>query len=106
MDRVASRRRQRLLERRRMLLGLSKQVEPQGPQPDPLDRAADLEAIDRQERLNQEERRELEEIEAALARMAVGTYGRCQVCLGAIGQQRLHAIPEARTCISCAKQAA
>ncbi len=47
------------------------------------------------------EQRELEEIEAALARLADGTYGLCQGCGRAIGRQRLLAIPEARFCLEC-----
>ncbi len=44
---------------------------------------------------------ELREIEAALARVAEGTFGMCERCGGAIGRQRLRALPEARYCVSC-----
>lgn len=44
---------------------------------------------------------ELREIEAALARIAEGTYGACEVCGGAIGRDRLRALPEVRRCVSC-----
>lgn len=30
-----------------------------------------------------------------------GTYGRCQACGGDIGAERLEALPETTTCISC-----
>jgi DnaK suppressor protein len=46
-------------------------------------------------------RRELADIDAALARIDAGTYGRCQACGGPMGLQRLRAIPEARYCVSC-----
>ena len=45
--------------------------------------------------------RELSEIDAALARIADGTYGSCEVCGGAIGRDRLRALPEVRRCVTC-----
>lgn len=42
------------------------------------------------------------EIDAALNRLANGTYGICEGCGGAIAQGRLAARPVARTCIQCA----
>ncbi len=65
------------------------------------DVAADPEAAAVLHALSEKERRELEEIEAALARLADGTYGLCQSCGRAIGRQRLLAIPEARFCLEC-----
>ena len=44
---------------------------------------------------------ELEEIDAALARIARGTYGTCEECGGAIGRDRLRALPEVRRCEGC-----
>ena len=44
---------------------------------------------------------ELAETQAALARIEQGTYGRCEACAGAIGRQRLLALPTARYCIAC-----
>ncbi len=46
-------------------------------------------------------RRELVEIDAALARIADGTYGTCEACGGAIGRDRLRALPEVRRCVTC-----
>nr|WP_242588930.1 TraR/DksA C4-type zinc finger protein [Corallococcus macrosporus] len=46
--------------------------------------------------------RELEEVEAALERIAQGRFGGCEQCGGAIGRQRLLAVPEARCCLTCA----
>jgi hypothetical protein len=51
-----------------------------------------------------DEQRELAEIDAALARIEDGTYGRCEVCGHAIGFQRLRAVPEARTCVNCSSR--
>ena len=47
------------------------------------------------------EPREVAETMAALERIANGTYGRCETCGGAIGRQRLLALPATRFCISC-----
>ena len=45
---------------------------------------------------------DLAETQAAIDRIEVGTYGRCERCGGAIGRQRLLAFPAARYCIACA----
>ena len=50
-------------------------------------------------------RRELADIDAALARIADGSYGRCQSCGGPMGLQRLRALPEARYCLACSGHA-
>jgi RNA polymerase-binding transcription factor DksA len=44
---------------------------------------------------------EMVEIDAALARIADGTYGQCEVCGGAIGRDRLRALPVVRRCVTC-----
>jgi RNA polymerase-binding transcription factor DksA len=44
---------------------------------------------------------EILEIDAALARIAKGTFGMCEICGGAIGRDRLRALPEARRCLGC-----
>lgn len=46
---------------------------------------------------------ELLELDAALARIDAGTWGRCERCGGAIGRDRLRALPETRVCLPCAK---
>ena len=47
------------------------------------------------------ESQELQDIEAALARMDDGSYGSCTDCGGDIGEARLKATPEARRCLPC-----
>lgn len=54
--------------------------------------------------LSEVERGELAEIDAALGRIERGTFGRCEGCDGAIGRDRLRAIPEARLCVQCASR--
>jgi RNA polymerase-binding protein DksA len=44
----------------------------------------------------------LAEIDAAITRLDVGTYGVCERCGQPIGDARLRARPVARTCITCA----
>ncbi len=44
----------------------------------------------------------LAEIDAAVARVDSGTYGRCETCGQTIADARLEARPVARTCIVCA----
>ncbi len=46
----------------------------------------------------------LEEIDAAAARVAAGTYDVCESCGGPIGVDRLDARPVARQCITCASR--
>ncbi len=41
------------------------------------------------------------EIEEALRRMDLGTYGRCERCGAQIAFERLEAIPSARSCVRC-----
>lgn len=44
-------------------------------------------------------RRDLDDIEKALARMDEGTYGTCEVCGTEIGEARLEVMPSTRVCI-------
>ena len=44
----------------------------------------------------------LAEVEHALARVAAGTYGRCETCGGPIPPGRLEALPATTTCVGCA----
>src|SRR5262249_17032389 len=50
------------------------------------------------------ERRELEEIQAAAARLATGSFGRCESCGAAIPLFRLRAVPWARHCLACQRK--
>ncbi len=43
----------------------------------------------------------LADIERAQAKLADGTYGRCDDCGGPIGDARLEALPWASECVSC-----
>lgn len=50
-------------------------------------------------------RRKLADIEEALARLASGSFGRCEHCGKRLSDELLAAIPETRYCPSCAESA-
>lgn len=52
--------------------------------------------------LQLENRAERAQIEAALARLERGEFGRCERCGGEIGEARLRVRPMAATCVGCA----
>jgi DnaK suppressor protein len=52
--------------------------------------------------LVQQAKHHLDEVEAAAARIADGTYGVCETCGRPIPAERLEARPVARTCVGCA----
>jgi len=54
--------------------------------------------------LLESEEQTLAKIETALVRIAEGTYGTCETCGESISKPRLHAIPYALRCISCAQK--
>ena len=47
---------------------------------------------------------EVEEIDAALERIANGIYGKCQACAASIPVGRLRLLPATRYCVPCAKE--
>ena len=52
-------------------------------------------------RLEGQEKHELDEIHAAQARLAAGTFGVCEGCAQPIPLMRLRAVPTARYCVPC-----
>ena len=52
-------------------------------------------------RLEGQEKHELDEIDAAQARLAAGTFGVCEGCGKPIPLTRLRALPAARSCVPC-----
>ena len=60
------------------------------------DAAAEVEVA-----MSMRENQELQEIDAALARIDDGSYGSCADCGDDIGQARLKATPAARRCLPC-----
>ena len=98
MSRIEAEALENLLRRRR---SLSTPASRDGG--DPAARWHDYEAMP--EPVAEGVRRELRDIDAALARIHAGRYGQCLSCDGPMGLQRLRAIPEAKYCMACSGQA-
>ncbi len=98
MSRIEADAREVLLRRRRSLSQASSRAGPA----DPAARWADYESMPPP--VSEGVRRELADIDAALARIQAGRYGNCLSCGGPMGLQRLRAIPEARYCMACSGQ--
>jgi DnaK suppressor protein len=99
MSRIETEAREVLLRRRRSL----SQDFVVLPPADPSARWADYETLP--DPVSDGVRRELADIDAALARIQEGRYGTCLNCGGPMGLQRIRAIPEARYCIACSGNA-
>jgi RNA polymerase-binding transcription factor DksA len=95
---------------------LRREIGQQGIDPDSEDFVAELErgfadgahtAAERGQAITivRELRGSLTDVERALRKLDLGTYGTCERCGRPIGDDRLEAIPWARLCIAC-KQAA
>src|SRR5262249_4962288 len=56
-------------------------------------------------KLEERDRRVLEEIDAAEERLAKGTFGVCEACARRIPFERLQALPAARLCVTCEDRA-
>ena len=65
------------------------------------EQAGDLEGQEQLEGLEAAALKEIIAIDAALHRIASGTYGLCVKCGEAIAPKRLEAVPTATTCVSC-----
>jgi RNA polymerase-binding transcription factor DksA len=96
MSRIDSEARMLLLKRREALHRGAAETTAVG---DPAASWRDWESLP--EPISELTRRELAEVEDALRRIEEGRYGRCEACGGAMGLQRIRAIPEARFCLSC-----
>lgn len=59
--------------------------------------------VDRNDQFEARELRELQAIDAALARIESGEYGICETCSEPIAANRLRALPEASQCVDCAQ---
>lgn len=72
------------------------------------DQADDADAVENAERMNAITRNSqvlLHQVNAALHRIAEGTYGTCVTCGRQIAPRRLEALPYATLCIECQAQA-
>ena len=62
-----------------------------------------VESVDADIEVLQATRSIFEDVNAALERIAAGTFGQCESCGGAISEERLKAIPYTPLCLRCAK---
>ena len=67
------------------------------------DRAAERQGDEVLEALGNQELNELKRIDAALARIADGTYGDCVKCGNPISDARLNLLPDTPLCKNCAQ---
>jgi RNA polymerase-binding protein DksA len=54
--------------------------------------------------LDERSRQQVQEIQAALARIEEGTYGECTRCGASINPKRLEMLPTTRFCVRCQEQ--
>lgn len=66
------------------------------------DRAAERQSDEVLEALGTHDLDELRRIDAALARIAEGTFGECTKCGDEISEARLESVPETPFCVNCA----
>ena len=74
------------------------------PDPDPEERSVEREDDEALEGLGHAAALERRQIEAALARIAAGSFGLCVACGGAISAERLEVVPHAPHCRGCARK--
>lgn len=103
--------RQRLIEMQQQIVGRIFEIEEDLHQ---LEAEREIERTDRVQaavpeeilqQLDEQGRREVDAIQAALGRIDAGTYGLCESCGKAINPARLDARPMARRCVRCQEQA-
>lgn len=98
-----------LLRRKRELYGRLVKIEEDLEQPmnaDVPDRVTERENDEVLEGLGLAGQGEIRAIDAALDRIAAGTFGICVRCGEQISQERLHAVPHAPLCQTCAAEVA
>ena len=90
-------------ERDRLRAGLAEGIVAPGPMTYGSQAAAATQVFEQQRDLALRERnqQQLAAIEAALARLDDGSYGRCVRCGNAVAPERLEALPWAAHCIDC-----
>lgn len=98
--------RQKLEEQRAPLLERISSLEEKlrsnkGRNPDHSDLAQDYVSSERRSIMLAQARQDLKQVDAALQRLAEGTYGTCTRCGQAIDPARLKALPHAALCLTC-----
>jgi RNA polymerase-binding protein DksA len=93
---------QKKLERLQQRVGKIERDLRQTPEPDSEERAVSRENDEVLEHLEDSGQKELQLLQAALARIDAGTYGICTTCGKQISPSRLKALPYTMTCLRCA----
>jgi DnaK suppressor protein len=94
-------RRSSILERVRMLAAAWQELEEPAIE---LEEEAQKASISKPyDKLDENGKIEIEQIDLALIKMSVGDYGVCESCSDDIAPKRLQAIPWARLCVDCAR---
>jgi len=102
--------RQTLLARRHELLKSVARIEEDlrwletDVEPESEERGQDENLIRLLARLDDRQKAEIEAIDRALRRIAMGTYEHCELCGKTIPAARLEALPTTTMCISCSQQ--
>ena len=68
--------------------------------PEVVERGTDDWTVEQLDRLSEDDRRRLEQIDAARTRLDENSYGRCLVCGRTIEPERLAALPETPYCLA------
>jgi len=94
-------RRSSILERVRMLAAAWQELEEPAIE---LEEEAQKVSISKPyDKLDENGKNEIEQIDLALIKMSIGDYGICESCSDDIAPRRLQAIPWARLCVDCAR---
>lgn len=100
---------QRLLEKRQALLSGVKErsttsMEGDGGIQDVADQASTAYTKEFLLSIGDQERRLLQQVDAALEKIRSDTYGQCEKCESEISEKRLEALPFAKYCIACQEE--
>jgi len=99
---------QTLEERRVELTQKLSEINDELRQPDSADwedRATENEGDEVLEDMGNAAHLEIAQINSALQRIDIGTYGECTICGETVDKNRLKALPYAATCLDCAMEA-
>lgn len=71
---------------------------------EPVEEAQKANITEAYDKLDERAKRQIEQIDLALSKLALGEYGFCESCGDDIALKRLEALPWARLCVECARE--